>query len=105
MELSCCCRRILLFAAGTGEGPLTEPRAAAQAWPRELVFIPFWRPLPLYSMISPTRGSRRPERKRGAPNNHRVGRERRRPRRERLLPGNMGTHWIASAIVAKILYC
>jgi hypothetical protein len=41
MELSFCCRRILLVAAGTGEGSLTEPSAAAQAWPRELVFIPF----------------------------------------------------------------
>src|SRR6516165_7425845 len=65
-------RRILLVAAVTGEGPLIEPRAAAQAWPREMVSIPFWRLLPLYSIISPARGSGRPTRTRGAPNDHTV---------------------------------
>jgi hypothetical protein len=33
-------RRILLVAARSGEGPLTEPSAAAQPWEREPLFMP-----------------------------------------------------------------
>ena len=33
-------RRIFLLAAHPGEGPLTEPTAAARAWRPELVFMP-----------------------------------------------------------------
>ena len=33
-------RRILLVAARSSEGPLTEPSAAAQRWEREPLFMP-----------------------------------------------------------------
>lgn len=33
-------RRNLLVAAGSGEGPLTEPTAAAQLWEREPLLMP-----------------------------------------------------------------
>jgi hypothetical protein len=35
-------RRILLVAAGCGEGPLTEPTAAARLWEREPLFLPLF---------------------------------------------------------------
>jgi hypothetical protein len=37
-------RRIFLLAAHPGEGPLTEPTAGAQPWPRERVLMPHKRP-------------------------------------------------------------
>ena len=39
-------RRIFLVAALSGEGPLTEPTAAAQIRGREPLFMPQRRPLP-----------------------------------------------------------
>jgi hypothetical protein len=33
-------RRILVTARRPGEGPLTEPTAGAQSWPRERVLMP-----------------------------------------------------------------
>src|SRR6516162_11014104 len=33
-------RRILVIAGRSGEGPLTEPTAAARPWQRKLVFTP-----------------------------------------------------------------
>ena len=35
-----CYRRMFLFAAHTGEGPLTDPTTAAQPRRRELLFMP-----------------------------------------------------------------
>jgi hypothetical protein len=36
-------RRIFFLAAHPGEGPLTEPTAGAQPWPRERVLMPLSR--------------------------------------------------------------
>src|SRR5712691_11515609 len=38
-------RRVLVVAARSDEGPLTKPIAAAQAWWRELVFMPSFGPV------------------------------------------------------------
>jgi hypothetical protein len=38
-------------AGRPAEGLLTEPTAVARPGARELVFMPLWRPLPLYSLI------------------------------------------------------
>jgi hypothetical protein len=70
----------ILVAVGSGKGPPTEPRAATQPRPWELIFIPFG------DLCRVIRSSRRREaagdrRKRGAPNNRTVERERRLPRR------------------------
>ena len=47
-----CCGRIFLLAADPGEGRFTEPTAAAQAWPPELVFMPHLRPsCPLQRLV------------------------------------------------------
>jgi hypothetical protein len=37
-------RRIFTVPAGSGEGPLTEPTAAAQPWPRERALVPHFSP-------------------------------------------------------------
>jgi hypothetical protein len=76
-------RRILLVAAGSREGRLTELRAAAQPCPRELAFITFGDLCFIRSSCRREAAEYRiPARNRGAPNNHTVEREWRLPRRQ-----------------------